>query len=331
MQSDRMQLRYPLNIDSAKSSLVLSTYEERIRLSGFPADMGVQLVRAANTGRSISELAALMPEFGEGLKELAEALHREGLATIDGPIYYTGNDMTALLKRYYAAWNQVLFSKGLWVSLMEGKANESVVDGWLIESYHFIRGANARLCYASAFAQDQRVRAILAEHYTEEYNHYSFFAESLRRRNINVDLVDSIGPLPSTLAVLNMARRAARTDVLAYVACSGLLESTGSDAGRAREFYNSVAKHFDKDGTRFVDPMLRHIDLDEEFEHGDVMASVFDGIPYILAERADRIIEVAALFKETLEYWFADIERFYASRDAKKLKIGRPYMSNPVK
>jgi hypothetical protein len=131
--------------------------------------------------------------------------------------------------------------------------------------------------------------------------------------------------------VLNMARRAARVDGLAYAACSGLLESTGSDSGRARGFYLDVAKHYDRDSTGFADPLLQHVDLDEEYEHGSVMSEIFAPIPYILCERADQIVTTTALFRETLTLWFSDIERFYFLNPFPARVTARNYRSNPPK
>ncbi len=88
--------------------------------------------------------------------------------------------MPVRLQLYYAQWNDQLFSHPLWQSLGRGSAGKSVVDGWLIETYHFIRGANARLAYAIAHTGDLRIREIFTHHYIEEWDHYAFFAEALR-------------------------------------------------------------------------------------------------------------------------------------------------------
>jgi hypothetical protein len=207
-------------------------------------------------------------EFVRVLKQEKLALDRIGASC-------TGIQLAALLKETYNDWNQQLFSGLLWTSLFNGTAEDRVVDGWLIESYHFIRGANARLSYAAAQASDERIREIFARHSVEEYNHHEFFAESLRRRGFDPVIVDRVGPLPTTRAVIEMARFAARVDCLAYAACSGLLESTGSDVEKGRAFYYAVGQHFDADKTDFVAPMLKHLELDEAYGHGSVMQDVF--------------------------------------------------------
>lgn len=323
----QLALKFPLNVDHTKHSLVLSDYEERIRFNGIAPEIGVKILKQINEGVLGDTIAHQISPPAPAVAFI-ETLREQGLASQARTAPCTGGQMVTLLNRYYALWNAELFSHRLWTSLVGGTARSGVVDGWLIESYHFIRGANARLCYAASLCHDQRIRSIFAHHYVEEYDHYKFFAESLRRRGFDPDHVDHVGPLSTTLAVLNMARRAARIDPLAYAACSGLLESTGSDAGRARQFYRQVQANYDADGSGFVEPMITHIDLDEEYEHGSVMADVFSDIPSLTIDRANTVFRTVFQFAETLTMWFDDIETFYFSSPYRKTAIYRHQMSN---
>jgi hypothetical protein len=315
-----LSLIYPLNIDHASRAIVLSNYSERIRFEGVSPEVALDVLERLNNNEEI-------PNSDES-SEFIHVLKRENLAVSCTRPYCTGEQMADLLQAQYTDWNQKLFSGLLWTSLFNGTAEKHVVDGWLIESYHFIRGASARLSYAAANAADERIRQIFTHHSVEEYDHYKFFAESLRRRGFDPLIVDQVGPLPTTRAVIDMARYAARTDCLAYAACSGLLESTGSDAGKARSFYSAVSGNFDKEATDFVAPMLQHIDLDEAYEHGSVMRDVLAGVPLILADRADSIVQLAHLFKEILEFWFEDIVRTYHLKPVDRRALRRDYRSN---
>lgn len=302
-----MQLRFPLNIDYAKDMLVLSTNEERLKFSGVTPNIALRVLQYINSGNTRFDSE---PEFADNLQQIKcflKSLTDEGLLTHLVPDTYSGHQIADVLKALYDEWNYSLFSHPLWTGLSDGTVADSVVDGWVIESYHFIRGANARLNYAASVALDERIKSIFTQHYIEEYEHFAFFADSIRRCGFDPSLVDAMGPLPTTTAVVNMARRAARSDSLAYAACSGLLESTGSNAKRARDFYCAVEHHFDRKHTRFVTPMLKHIDLDEAFEHGSIMKEIFEPILSIPKDRADKIIETVFLFQETLKMWFEDI------------------------
>lgn len=312
MQPDaRPALRFPLQIDQEKHRLVLSTTTDYFEFEGVPPQAFAEVIERIDGVSTVKDIAKEANIEEETLASFLSILREQDLAVEVEPSGYTGKELASLLGDFYKVWNQSLFSRSLWTSLVHGTAKPRVVDGWLIESYHFIRGANARLAYAASCTPDPRIRRIFAKHYSEEYDHYRYFADSLTRRNIDPATADRVGPLPTTQAVINMARHAARTDHLCYAACSGLLESTGSDSGRARSFYDAVAHHYDRDGSGFVAPMVHHVALDEGFDHGSVMRDVFEPIEHISAERANKVIEIVSLFKETLEYWFDDIERYY--------------------
>ncbi|MGY3586646.1 hypothetical protein ACVIGB_004296 [Bradyrhizobium sp. USDA 4341] len=309
--SARPALRFPVQIDEERHLLVLSTNTDYFEFRGVPSQAFAGVIERIDGVSTVAEIAKGANVEEGTLARFLSVLREHDLAIEAEPAGYTGQELASLLADLYRDWNPSLFSRSLWSSLTWGTATQGVLDGWLIESYHFIRGANARLAYAAACTSDTRVRRIFAKHHSEEYDHFRFFADSLKRRNIDPLTVDKVGPLPSTMAVINMARRAARIDHLCYAACSGLLESTGSDAARARSFYDAVARHYDPDNTGFVEPMIQHVALDEGFNHGSVMRDVFEPIKEICSERANRIIATVSLFKETLELWFDEIERYY--------------------
>ena len=58
LHTERLVLRYPLNIDHAKNALVVSTHSERIKFSGVPPALGIDVLKAINAGRPVAELSA---------------------------------------------------------------------------------------------------------------------------------------------------------------------------------------------------------------------------------------------------------------------------------
>ncbi|MFZ2005413.1 MAG: hypothetical protein WB697_19515 [Stellaceae bacterium] len=213
-----------------------------------------------------------------------------------------------ILQGRYAVWNVEMFSQPLWRFLPAGKASRCLVDGWLLESYHFIRGAAARLSYATSLCHDERVMPYFLDHHLEEYDHYHFFEEALRRRKI---VFADTTPLPSTEAIINFARMAARRGPLHYMACSGLLESTGSDAAHAVEFYNSLTASYDSERSGFIDPLVEHVLLDQAYGHGSICERILGHFDEIDVMLANDIIDTAAGFKDTIVYWFKDVYRTY--------------------
>jgi len=210
-----------------------------------------------------------------------------------------------------------MFSQPLWRFLPVGKASPSLFNGWLLESYHFIRGAAARLSYATSLCHDERVMPYFLDHHLEEYDHYQFFEEALRRRKVT--FADTT-PLPSTEAIINFARGAARRGPLHYMACSGLLESSGSDTARAVEFFNSLTASYDTEQSGFVEPLIEHVLLDQAYRHGSICERILGQFNEIDVTVANDVIDTAAGFKDTIIYWFRDVYRAYT--DANERSFG---------
>ncbi len=326
-EHDRLKFVYPVLFRRAGGHLFVEN--DRVEV-GFKSEVANSLYELATsidglrTFADVERQNCLPPEVISGF---VAALHAEGMLVTEGQLrdFATGEQLAELLARLYAHWNAQIFSHPLWTFLNNGLAPRFLVDGWLIETYYFIRGANARLAYAIALCRDERVRSLLRHHYVEEYDHYDFFREAIVRRGIDTRFLDERGPLPGTRAVINAARSAARRDALEYVACSGLLESTGSDADRGREFYRLLAANFDQEQSGFVEPMLRHVELDEGYGHGSVMRDVLTPIERLSLEAANSVVSAVHDFAETIHDWFSDITAYYRGPAATQLGPCRKY------
>jgi len=126
--------------------------------------------------------------------------------------------------------------------------------------------------------------------------------------------------LPSTEAIINFARGAARRGPLHYMACSGLLESSGSDTARAVEFFNSLTASYDTEQSGFVEPLIEHVLLDQAYRHGSICERILGQFNEIDVTVANDVIDTAAGFKDTIIYWFRDVYRAYT--DANERSFG---------
>lgn len=217
---------------------------------------------------------------------------------------------------YFPEWKKRLFSHPLWVALANGTAPKAMFIGWMIESFHFIEGATARLPIAISNSSDPVVRKIFAKHFSEEYDHHHFFARALAAAGLDATWLKNVEPLPGTNAVRNHMRACGRRDPLAYAACSGFLESTGSDHARSRAFFSHLAAHFDNSDASIIKPIADHARLDEGYQHCGFLGLVADAIGPVTRSRAEEAFQSAFLLLETLEVWSTDIQRHYRGVEA---------------
>lgn len=326
-------LRPLLGVWVDAKDLIVESDLEQVRLHGVSAETASALLARIGGRRRISDLFATADQDGEeGIRELAllDALVRAELIVVSAPsVGVSGTEAAERFSAAFTVWNQRLFSHPLWLSLVEGTASRALIIGWVLETYHFIRGACARLPLAVAHCPAGPQRDVLSGHFSEEYNHDELFLTSLRALDVDEEVVRTTPPLPGTLAVIDAMREAARRDVVAYSVCSGLLESTGSDAARGRQFYNLLEAHYGALGD-FVEPMRRHVDLDEGFGHGSVMAEVFAAEGMVDRRRLDQAAATVYGFVETLETWFTDILEHYEPLTNLQLDAARRYRPTQV-
>ncbi|OHX14316.1 hypothetical protein BI347_12985 [Chromobacterium sphagni] len=275
-----------------------------------------------HTAGRISGLAAdTLRAIVDQLTELG-ALH-QGRARVDSAV--EPQAFAAACRRLYSHWKPRLFSHPLWRGLTAGSLPRPVFIGWVIESWFFIENVMDRLPMAIAHTENRAIRAIFSQHFIEEWDHYAFFEHSLDALDIGPELRAQLQPLPSTRAIQNLMRAAARRDCLRYAACSGFLESTGRDREAAHLFFDQIARFYDGDQRAAVQPMADHALLDEDYGHGDFVEKVVRLTGPIPLERALAALRDAYALVETLEMWSDDILKFYQSADAFPLRALRIY------
>ncbi|WP_405940723.1 iron-containing redox enzyme family protein [Streptomyces sp. NBC_00207] len=306
----RMVLRADVSLRS--SGPVLDLYEDQYQFSGIGTP---ELHAVATRLDGKNKVGAIADETGVPLQSVIAIVDRlvaTGLAanvSEASPVVDAG-EVAVACRRLFPLWKERLFGGPLWTGLTAGTAKHSQLVGWLVESYHFIEGVNDRLPLVVAECPSRPVRELFLHHFSEEYDHARFFLDSLNALGYSDDAVIDAPPLPSTLAILNFMRRCARRDPLQYAVCSGFLESTGGERSDARSFFKLVQQNY-ADSPRFVEPLIAHVDLDEEYGHNALLEAVCERIGPVLTDHASAALDAGARLVEILETWSSDILRSY--------------------
>lgn len=286
---------------------------------GISSGVLVSILSKIDGKRSI---AVISEESGVAMADIVSLLRKmsEFHLILDGAVSdsktISPEHFSETCRQLFPTWKARLFSHPLWCNLTQGEASFSQFSGWILENYHFIEGVNDRLGLAIAACPDIAARRILAKHYSEEYNHSAFFMQSLNALGIPDDAVYRSRPLPGTLAVLNHMRKCARQDTLYYAVCSGFLESTGDDRGKARTFFDLLTQYYCKDLPGVIPPLVAHVNLDEAYNHNGLLETVCSFLGDISVERASKALDAGYALMEILELWSTDIQLTYGAPDA---------------
>lgn len=315
---------------SSKDDSVLEFDDCTYAFAGLAPGVLHAVVAECDGSKTVGEVAAACGLPDSVVSAVTQHLISLGLAVdvrCSADVTVSPARFASACRHLYVPWKQRLFSHPLWTGLASGCAPSSQFFGWLLESYHFIEGVHDRLALAVAECPDSPVREVFARHYREEYDHSSFFLEALRALGYTREAVTASRPLPGTLAALNFARQRARRDPLQYAVCSGFLESTGTDRHNAHSFLEQVKQHYAEDTPLAIDPVIAHVELDEDYGHGTLLELVCERLGPVPLARASAAIDAGARFVETLELWSTDIVRSHAAPPS--LRDVRTYRSAP--
>src|SRR5204863_1673979 len=168
--------------------------------------------------------------------------------------------------------------------------------------YHYTKNANRHMPLSCAHTQDKPIKKLRAQHYAEEWNHYHYFTKALKALGyVDQDISTSV-PLPTTLALSNFMRQAAREDVLAYSICSAVLEGTTTDRATYNPYYDKCAELYSLP-REAIKPLYAHLDLDVQYQNSDLFREILETVPAIPAARAARVLEYGHQLAEHIWLW----------------------------
>jgi pyrroloquinoline quinone (PQQ) biosynthesis protein C len=271
------------------------------------------LVEWLPTTRTQKELETALQMTPQRLAKLVDGLERAGLiyrmskipAQLSGEAFHRDH-----FSKVLPAWLEEAFSHPFWDRMMSGKGSARLYTGWLFELYHYTRNANRHMPLSCAYTHSKPIKAFRAKHYAEEWNHYHYFAKSLKAMSFTEEQVSSSVPLPMTLALSNFMRQAAREDVLAYSICSAVLEGTTTDRGTYSPYYEKAAELYGIPKAA-VAPIFAHLDLDVKYQHSDLFLDICRTVETMTAERASLVLSYGHQLVEHIWMWTENIERYY--------------------
>lgn len=223
-----------------------------------------------------------LPEIVAHLDVLAED---DLLVDTDGPSETTSApDLIAAYFRKCRFHGREILAQPFWRELLSGKAPLSLIWGWGVEFFHYVESANEHMAASVAHCRhDHQLRAWLAEHYVEEYNHSEIFLKGLESSGFDPYQVQESPPLPSTLALINFLTELATSDTLAYTAAFGVMQFARekTTAAGINEFYDQLSVHYPP-ASPFFSAVRKHALIDVDLDHQELILQR-------LLERQERI------------------------------------------
>lgn len=185
--------------------------------------------------------------------------------------------------------------------------DDRVYHGMCIENYHLLFRESYFDAPILSYPFSREARRLINEFYTEELGHDRLLLKSLVSIGLNEeDLFESV-PLPSTMNLCNSLSYWARHDALFFFTTLGPLE------GREIEIDSFVSAAKEKGlPPDFIGPIEAHAKINMNASHGLLTRDIFEAIPVVSNEDANRILAHTELFVTIYDRFYESIWEHYS-------------------
>jgi pyrroloquinoline quinone (PQQ) biosynthesis protein C len=303
---------YATRADEATGEVALTLSDAEVVLDDRGHAAWCAIAETLAGGRKCSDLPRLLKQPESQIAALLGTFHEAGLLVQPpGPRQISGAEFCKThFEPLLPSWLNKAFSHPFWDRMMEGRGSARLYAGWLVELYHYTLNANRHMPLATAHCSAKPVKALLAKHYEEEWNHYHFFSRAASAMGYSTAAVRESAALPMTMEMSDFMRQAARTDILCYAICSAVLEGTTTDGGAFNPFYEQVQALYGVPKAA-VKPIYDHLELDAKYQHANLFEEICAHEGWLSTERAARVLDFGHQMVEHIWLWTDNIEQYY--------------------
>lgn len=229
--------------------------------------------------KSIIEKSGVSPERGEAVLQSLEE------ADVFRPTYrsfakLTPDSYRSGLLSACRIWSEQMAETNIAVDIMAGTVTPSVVIGWMLETYHYIR-AFPEAVQVGADAATGELRSLLLGYAEQERGHDSFVLRTLEALGLSREEVVTSIPLVSTRMIDLLMREMFSETPMAALVLAAIVEASELEEDSIDGFMQTVTGHYGF-APNALAPFFDHSRIDEALGHAT------------LAERHPHLITVSS-------------------------------------
>lgn len=235
-----------------------------------------------------------------------------------GTIGLTGNasprPVIERLNRIVALWSNELARDFVGNALIEEELPRTVLIGWLLETYHYVRDFPDAIAAAAALAPEGKLRRLLERYADEERGHECFVLETLENIGLSRREVIESRPLVSTRMIGLLMRdlfAAAPASVLLMAALveAQELPEDGADGAQAL-----IETRYDLPKAALA-PYFRHQSIDSQLGHQQLFEDNLDCFDIDDPATLDLVIDKLHDLKHGFDLQGLEIRHYYGAGD----------------
>ena len=227
-----------------------------------------------NLGKACSKIQEDIPEILANFESRGLLIETENKVTSGG---MSGSQFYRELWRFLERLKLQFSSFPFFSKMADETITKNELIGYALESYHVTHLCPKLLAPALANYESNRVQKLLQEFFVSELHHDTLLEKSLKSVGINSEQIETMQPLPTTLAICSSLGIFAKQHPLSFKAALMLFEQDEI------EFYDlfkkqSQALELPED---FYKPILLHAGINQDAAHEDITGVLLAQIPYV--------------------------------------------------
>jgi pyrroloquinoline quinone (PQQ) biosynthesis protein C len=171
-----------------------------------------------------------------------------------------------VVKRAVDMWASELQRDFIANCLLEDGCDRRLLEGWLLETYHYVKDFPEAIAEAASQATSSELRYVLMRYADQERGHESFVLDCLTRIGFGCDEVRESRPLLSTQLVAHKMRDLFRVDPSAALLMAAMVEARDFEPSNANELREEIELHHGLPANA-LQPYFDHQRIDFQLRH----------------------------------------------------------------
>ncbi|WP_426172711.1 iron-containing redox enzyme family protein [Massilia sp. TWR1-2-2] len=219
------------------------------------------------------------------------------------------------VERACAAWSRALNRAFVANELIEGKLAKTVLTGWLIEMYHYVRDFPEAIASAASGA-DGELADLLDRYVEQERGHENFVLQTLVNIGLTGEEVRSSQPLVSTRLIGLLMRELFALAPESVLLVAALVEAHDMAPAQMNEFQQALERAYQLPSGA-MQPYFRHQAIDAALGHSELLADNLHLFKVTDAALLDQIVNKLHDLKHAFDLQSHEIRRYYGELGGK--------------
>lgn len=198
-----------------------------------------------------------------------------------------------------------------------GQLPKSVLIGWLLEMYHYIKDFPKAIEHAAHHAKG-RLKEVLTKYAEEEKGHEEFVLKTLVNLGLSRTEVETSIPLLSTRLVGFLMRELFELEPSSALMVAAVIEAQEFDEEKIDDFKIRLSNYYGLD-PRVFEPYFKHQQIDVGLGHAELLESHLGLIDIDEQPILDQVINKLHDLKHAFDLQGIEIKHYYATLNGKYL------------